>query len=93
MYTATNNTATTADNTTNTVTSTIATAAWLDEDIVVINDINTGNEMTLLHHSNIDIAVAPNSVLIVDYHTEYVEDWETGQIVPQHTLVEYSNAI
>ena len=88
MYTATNNTATT-----NTVTSTIATAAWLDEDIVVINDINTGNEMTLLHHSNIDIAVAPNSVLIVDYHTEYVEDWETGQIVPQHTLVEYSNAI
>lgn len=88
MYTATNNTATIS-----TVTSTIATAAWLDEDIVVINDINTGNEMTLLHHSNIDIAVAPNSVLIVDYHTEYVEDWETGQIVPQHTLVEYSNAI
>lgn len=88
MYTATNNTATTS-----TVTSTIATAAWLDEDIVVINDINTGNEMTLLHHSNIDIAVAPNSVLIVDYHTEYVEDWETGQIIPQHTLVEYSNAI
>ena len=88
MYTATNNTATTS-----TVTSTIATTAWLDEDIVVINDINTGNEMTLLHHSNIDIAVAPNSVLIVDYHTEYVEDWETGQIVPQHTLVEYSNAI
>ena len=91
MYTATNNTATTTDN--NTVTSTIATAAWLDEDIVVINDINTGNEMTLLHHSNIDIAVAPHSVLIVDYHTEYVEDWETGEIVPQHTLVEYSNAI
>ena len=88
MYTATNNTATTS-----TVTSTVATAAWLDEDIVVINDINTGNEMTLLHHSNIDIAVAPNSVLIVDYHTEYVEDWETGQIIPQHTLVEYSNAI
>ena len=88
MYTATNNTATTS-----TVTSTIATAAWLDEDIVVINDINTGNEMTLLHHSNIDIAVAPNSVLIVDYHTEYVEDWETGQIVPQHTLVEYSSVI
>ena len=88
MYTATNNTATTS-----TITSTIATAAWLDEDIVVINDINTGNEMTLLHHSNIDIAVAPNSVLIVDYHTEYVEDWETGQIIPQHTLVEYSNAI
>ena len=88
MYTATNNTATTS-----TVTSTIATTAWLDEDIVVINDINTGNEMTLLHHSNIDIAVAPNSVLIVDYHTEYVEDWETGQIVPQHTLVEYSNVI
>ena len=88
MYTATNNTATTS-----TVTSTIATAAWLDEDIVVINDINTGNEMTLLHHSNIDIAVAPNSVLIVDYHTEYVEDWETGEIVPQHTLVEYSSVI
>lgn len=85
MYTA--NTIDTA------TTSTIATAAWLDEDIVVINDINTGNEMTLLHHSNIDIAVAPNSVLIVDYHTEYVEDWETGEIVPQHTLVEYSNAI
>ena len=85
MYTA--NTIDTA------TTSTIATAAWLDEDIVVINDINTGTEMTLLHHSNIDIAVAPNSVLIVDYHTEYVEDWETGQIVPQHTLVEYSNAI
>ena len=85
MYTAnTINTATT---------STIATAAWLDEDIVVINDINTGNEMTLLHHSNIDIAVAPHSVLVVDYHTEYVEDWETGEIVPQHTLVEYSNAI
>lgn len=89
MYTA--NTIDTATN--NTATSTIATAAWLDEDIVVINDINTGNEMTLLHHSNIDIAVAPNSVLIVDYHTEYVEDWETGEIVPQHTLVEYSNAI
>ena len=85
MYTA--NTIDTA------TTSTIATAAWLDEDIVVINDINTGTEMTLLHHSNIDIAVAPNSVIIVDYHTEYVEDWETGQIVPQHTLVEYSNAI
>lgn len=85
MYTA--NTIDTA------TTSTIATAAWLDEDIVVINDINTGTELTLLHHSNIDIAVAPNSVLIIDYHTEYVEDWETGQIVPQHTLVEYSNAI
>lgn len=85
MYTA--NTIDTA------TTSTIATAAWLDEDIVVINDINSGNEITLLHHSNIDIAVAPNSVLIIDYHTEYVEDWETGQIVPQHTLVEYSNAI
>lgn len=88
MYTATNNTATTS-----TVTSTIATTAWLDEDIVVINDINTGTEMTLLHHSNIDIAVAPNNVLIVDYRTEYVEDWETGEIVPQHTLVEYSNVI
>lgn len=88
MYTATNNSTYTS-----TITSTIATTAWLDEDIVVINDINTGTEMTLLHHSNIDIAVAPNSVLIVDYHTEYVEDWETGQIVPQHTLVEYSNAI
>ena len=89
MYTAN------AINTTSTVTSTstIATAAWLDEDIVVINDINTGTELTLLHHSNIDIAVAPHSVLIVDYHTEYVEDWETGEIVPQHTLVEYSNAI
>lgn len=92
MYTAnTIDTATATNN--NTVTSTIATAAWLDEDIVVINDINTGTEMTLLHHSDIDIAVAPCSVLIVDYHTEYVEDWETGQMVPQHTLVEYSNVI
>lgn len=88
-------TATTANNTaiTSTVTSTIATTAWLDEDIVVINDINTGTEMTLLHHSNIDIAAAPHSVLIIDYHTEYVEDWETGEIVPQHTLVEYSSVI
>ena len=77
---------------TNTAT-TVATAAYLDDDVVVINDLDTGVEITLLHHYNIDIAVMPGTVLIVSYNTEYVEDWATGEIVPQHTLVQYSTAI
>ena len=73
--------------------NTVATAAYLDEDVVVINDLNTGSETTLLHHCDIDVAVMPGTVLIVHYHTEYVEDWETGEMVPQHTLVNYTDAI
>lgn len=73
--------------------TTVATAAYLDEDAVVINDLNTGAETTLLHHCDIDIAVMPGAVLVVNYNTEYVEDWETGEMVPQHTLIQYSTAI
>lgn len=73
--------------------TTVATAAYLDEDVVVINDLNTGHETTLLHHCDIDIAVTPGTVLVVNYDTEYVEDWETGEMVPQHTLMRYSTAI
>ena len=73
--------------------TTVATTAYLDEDVVVINDLNTGHETTLLHHCDIDIAVMPGAVLVVNYNTEYVEDWETGEMMPQHTLVQYSAAI
>lgn len=83
-----------AANTINAATTTIiATAAYLDDDVVIINDINTDAETTLLHYSDIDTAVAPGAVLIVCYTTEYVEDWETGEMVPQHTLVSYSTAL
>mgnify|MGYP001762049126 CR=1 FL=1 len=76
-----------------TMTITVATTTYVDNNIMVINDLFTGDEVTLLNHSDIDIAVNPGALLVVDYNTEYVEDWETGEMVPQHTLVGCKDAL
>ena len=40
-----------------TMTITVATTTYVDNNIMVINDLFTGDEVTLLNHSDIDLSL------------------------------------
>lgn len=76
-------------NTTATITAQVIA---VDDEFIDVIDTATEQELSIIHYEDEDIVddIEAGQEISCTYETEYVEDFATGEMRTQYTLVEYA---